>query len=57
MEFIGKLNFFGPGRNKDADVCVCVIPTSEGRPLSLKGLGGAVCPHSALRPCPVLRFC
>lgn len=34
-------------------VCVCVIPTSEGRPHGLIDYGETVFPHSTLRSCSV----
>ena len=37
-------------------MCVCVIPTSEGRPSSHIGKSGTVFPHSAFRLCPVFMY-
>ena len=37
-------------------VCVCVIPTSEGRPSSHIGKSGTVFPHSAFRLYPVFIY-
>ena len=37
-------------------MCVCVIPTSEGRPSSHIGKSKTIFPHSTFRPYPIFIY-